>query len=205
MQLWDKPVKVMLKRKLLFLIVSTVLCAVIPNRTEAHPHMFIDVMSKFMITDTSLAGFYIYWDLDEMNSAMLIEEFDKNGNGRFEKAESEQIEKNAFSYCANQNFFITFTWGKKALKLGKVDDFLATVANNSRVRYSFFVPCDIPMKDIYGKEITIFFQDPSMYIAFELNKELIQVSTNKIWENNISFSETDYIQNIILTFNRKKP
>lgn len=165
--------------------------------------MFIDVMAKFMINDTVLTGFHVYWDFDEMNSAMLVEEFDKNGNGRFEKEEYHQIEKNAFSYSANHNFFITFTWGKKALKVNKVDNFLATVANNSKVRYSFFVPCNISLDDISGKEITIFFQDPSMFVAFELNRKLIQASSAKRWKSSIRFENMDYLESIIFTVKKE--
>ncbi|MFP4014177.1 MAG: DUF1007 family protein [Chitinispirillaceae bacterium] len=185
------------------LLILVIFCAALMNTAHAHPHMFIDVMSKFMVNDSALTGFYVYWDFDEMNSAMLIEEFDKNGNGRFEKEESDLIEKNAFSYSANHNFFITFTWDKKALKLNKVDDFLATVANNSKVRYSFFVPCDIPLDDISGKDVTIFFQDPSMFVAFELNRKLIQASSTKEWTSTISFDKMDYLESIILTITKE--
>ena len=53
----------------------------------SHPHLFIDVMVKFMLTDSTLSGFNVFWDMDEMYSASLIDEFDINRNNRFEKEE----------------------------------------------------------------------------------------------------------------------
>jgi len=54
---------------------------------SAHPHMFIDVMAKFMFADSMLSGMNIFRDIDEMTSASLIEELDVNRNGTFEMSE----------------------------------------------------------------------------------------------------------------------
>lgn len=61
------------------------------NLALGHPHMFIDVSIKFMLNEKSLDGFYVYWKIDEMNSAWIIEEFDKNKSNRFEISEQTKI------------------------------------------------------------------------------------------------------------------
>jgi ABC-type uncharacterized transport system substrate-binding protein len=50
------------------------------------PHLFIDIMAKFMFSDSILSGVNIFRDMDEMYSASLMEEFDLNKNDTFEKS-----------------------------------------------------------------------------------------------------------------------
>lgn len=59
----------------------------------AHPHLFIDVPAKFAINDSGLSGIYTYWKLDEMNSALILDFYDKNNSGKFEKSELIEILK----------------------------------------------------------------------------------------------------------------
>lgn len=184
-----------------FLIITVILCFC--SSAYTHPHMFIDVMAKFMINDTALSGFYVYWDFDEMNSTMIIDDFDANKNGRFEKVEYQNIKSKAFSYAAKDDYFIAFTWGTKFLSINKVEQFSATIEKRTRVRYSFFIPCKIPLKSLADNHISIFFDDPSMYVAFTLKKEMIQALPNDKWKSTVRFGKLDHIDRIILSFSRK--
>jgi ABC-type uncharacterized transport system substrate-binding protein len=156
-----------------------------------------------MLTDSTLSGINVFWDLDEMTSAGLIEEFDLNRNNRFEKSEYQKLDKDAFSYAANSGFFTVFTWGEHVLRITSVSHFVAEIRPDSRIRYSFFIPCDLLLTDIAGEKIVLFFNDPSMFVAFELKKKLIQVSTNTLWEGDIHFEIDDYIDLIVLSIKRK--
>jgi ABC-type uncharacterized transport system substrate-binding protein len=176
---------------------------VLPTKSSAHPHMFIDAMVKFMVTDTSLAGFYVYWDFDEMYSASLRDEFDTNGNKRFDPDEVEKIFSNAFSFAANSNYFTVFAWGTSFLKIRKTEKFIATIRPSSTVRYSFYVPCDIPLDDIDGEEVSMLFDDPTMYIAFTLKKDLVQASNTDKVATSIRFAKADYLDRIVLTVRRE--
>jgi ABC-type uncharacterized transport system substrate-binding protein len=183
-------------------IIICLLCCVFA--LSSHPHLFIDVMAKFMLTDSTLSGFNVFWDMDEMYSASLIDEFDLNRNNRFENEEFNKMEREAFSFSARSGFFIVFTWGKKLLKINKAENFVAVIQPDLKVRYCFFIPCDLPLAEIAGQDIVVFFNDPSMFIAFELKKELIQVSTNREWEGSIGFKKDDYIDLIVLSIKRKQ-
>ena len=168
-----------------------------------HPHMFMDAMATFMLTDSGLAGFHVYWDFDQMNSTMILEEFDADGNGRFEQSEIEKVRRDAFEYAAKSNYFTSFAWGLESLLINRVEDFAVAVIPGGKLRYSFFVPCDLALEKIEGKEISIFFEDPTMYIAFALKKNLVQVSTNEQLSCGIRFGKVDYVDRIILTITRK--
>ena len=169
-----------------------------------HPHLFIDVAAKFMITDSTLSMFNVFWDMDEMYSASLIEEFDCNGNNLFERDEYKKIERNAFAYALRSGLFIVFTWGKEMLQVNRTEGFAAVIQPNKKVRYSFSIPCNLPLADLEGKEIVVYFSDPSIFIAFDVKKELIQVSTNSLWQGAINFRRKDYSDLIVLTIGRKQ-
>ncbi|MFP4416247.1 MAG: DUF1007 family protein [Chitinivibrionales bacterium] len=174
------------------------------QKASAHPHMWIDVQAKFMLTDSSLSGFYLYWTFDEMNSAMFTETYDANANGRFEPSEIRKLEDETLTRVAEGNYYTAFVWGNKFFKINSIEKFSATVLPDHRVQYSFFIPCDIPMENIADKEVSLFFEDPTMYIAFELQKKMIQVSSTDRWLGSISFGKIDYIDRIILSLKRAR-
>jgi len=165
--------------------------------------MFIDVMVKFMLTDSTLAGFYVYWDFDEMNSEMLINEFDEDKSKHFDSLEIQKIETDAFSFSLRSNLFILFTWEKNVLKIRKMERFNATIQPQSRVRYSFHVPCNIPLEQLLEKNIIMFFEDPSMYIDFNVKKDMIQCTSHDSIISSITFKRQEYIDRIILTLRRR--
>lgn len=169
---------------------------------SAHPHLFIDIMAKFMLTDSMLSGVNVFWDFDEMYSATLIEEFDVNGNGTFEKPEYVNIQKEAFSYTANSNYFMVVTWKKNLLQVTETKHFVATILPDKKIRYSFFVPFDIRLSDLADTKLVMSFNDPSMYIAFDLKKKMIQSGRNNVWEGTVSFEKEDYYDLIIFRVKR---
>jgi ABC-type uncharacterized transport system substrate-binding protein len=170
---------------------------------NAHPHLFIDVMAKFMFADSVLSGVNIFWDLDEMTSAPLIEEFDLNGNSTFEKTEYDKIYQDVFSWASNSNYFMVVTWGKKMLQISRTERFVATILPDKKIRYSFFVPFDIKLPDIVNEKFVMFFNDPSMFVAFDLNRKMITPAENSGWKGTVSFEKEDYNDLIILSVSRK--
>jgi len=169
-----------------------------------HPHMFIDVSLKFMLNDSGLKGIYVFWDMDEMNSAWIIEEQDKNRNGTFEKNEQIRIYNEAFSNAAAQNHFMRVSWGLKMLETVQAQKFTASIGPGGKVIYAFYVPCKIHLREIADREILVLFDDPTIYIAFTLKKKLVQVSTNNHVKGAIAFKTIDYLDAAILTLEGKK-
>ena len=177
-------------------------CQLFATFSSAHPHLFIDVTGKFLLTDSTVSGFNVFWDIDEMTSAGLIEEFDLNHNRRFEKNEVETIEKVAFSYAASSNYFTVCTWGSKNLPVTP-RNFFAEIRSDVRVRYNFFIPFNFRLEEASRQKTTVFFDDPSMFVAFDLQKKLIQASTNQNWQGSVSFEKKNYSESIILSIERK--
>lgn len=170
----------------------------------AHPHIFVDVMAKFILTDSTLSGVNVLWDFDEMTSAPLIEEFDINGNGRFEKQEYLTLEREAFSYAANSNYFTVLTWARNLVQINSIKQFTAIILPDKKIRYSFFISLDIKLTDIGNEKVVLFFNDPSMFVAFDLKKNMIQSSENSFWSGEIKFEKQHYYDIVVFT-PKKKP
>lgn len=171
--------------------------------TAGHPHMFIDVSLKFVLNDSGLSGFYVYWEMDEMNSAWVIEDHDKNRNGVFEKSEQKDIFTKSFSNAASQNYFMRVSWGLNLLDTSKITKFTAAINMRQFLTYSFYVPCNLHIREIEGKKISVLFEDPTIYIAFTIKKEFVQVSTNDCIEGKIIFKKIDYSDAVIIILQRK--
>ena len=67
------PGVIIMNSKKIEYVLSAILCAGFAvQAVYAHPHMFIDVMMKFVLTETGISGYYVYWDFDEMKVDYLI-------------------------------------------------------------------------------------------------------------------------------------
>jgi ABC-type uncharacterized transport system substrate-binding protein len=167
----------------------------------SHPHLFIDVSAKFAITDSGLSGIYTYWKLDEMNSAIIKDFYDKNNSGIFEKKELVEILKITLANIQNVT---RLSYGAKTLSVETVERFNAVLNGEEKIVYSFFIPCNIPYRKLKGKKLTLCFNDPTIYIAFTLKKEMIQVSTNKYLIGKVHFRVVNYSEAVIFELKRKK-
>ena len=187
-------------RKHHFLLTTVIFLNISTKQISAHPHLFIDVAMKFILSDSGLSGIYTYWSIDEMNSAQIIDYYDTNRNGTFEKKELIQILKFTLP---NIQDMTTISWGLDFCDLQKVEKFNAVIKNKVTVVYSFFIPCNMRLKEINDKKITVFFEDPTIFIAFDLKKDLIQVSSNEYINSTVTFGKIDYTEAVILHLKRK--
>jgi len=171
----------------------------------AHPHVFIDVKLKFVLSDTALDGFYVYWEFDPMNSAGILMEFDKNRDKRIDTAEARVLRREAFEHAAEDNYFMSCICGLQRLEVKGVERFRVSVSPKHILTYSFYVPCNIAIETLEGTSLGLFFEDPSMYIAFTLCKNMVQASSTPRATASIRFDKLDYVDRAILTVTRAAP
>jgi len=62
-----------------------------------HAHVWIHGAVIVHFDEKGVAGFKQEWVFDEMFSHMIIHDFDKNKNGRFEPEEVKEVYRGAFS------------------------------------------------------------------------------------------------------------
>lgn len=167
----------------------------------SHPHLFIDVSVIFAINDSGLSGIYTYWKLDEMNSAIIKDFYDRNNSGIFEKSELIEILKVTLESIQNVT---SLSCGTKIFSVENIEKFNAVVNGEEKVVYSFFIPCDISYEELKGKELILCFSDPTIFIAFTLKKELVQATTNRFLIGKVSFRAVDYSDVIVFKLRRKE-
>lgn len=183
------------------ILISLIFISFISIPVSSHPHMFINIAMKLMLSDTGLLCIHTYWEVDEMNSAIILDYYDNNNNGRFEKNELVQILKITLPSICD---VINISYGLESIETEEIKKFNAVVKNKETVIYSFVIPCNIHIKELTDKEVIIMFQDPTMYIAFDLKKDLIQVSHNNNIECLFSFRTIDYTEAVVFRLIKKK-
>jgi len=92
----------------------------------SHPHVFIDNSLKIVFNEKGLANINLKWVFDEMFSGMIIYEFDKNKNGKFEASEIEEIRKGAFGHLKNFDYFTHIKINGQQFKVRYVQGFSAS-------------------------------------------------------------------------------
>ncbi len=110
--------------------------------TFAHPHVFIDNSFTFVFDDKGLSGIRMRWVLDEMFSASIIMDYDRNNNKIFEENEIKAVGRGAFYNLKHYNYFMHITVDNKNVRINSVTGFKAEITAG-RVVYYFFIPLNI--------------------------------------------------------------
>jgi ABC-type uncharacterized transport system substrate-binding protein len=132
----------------------------------AHPHMFIEWSASLSITQSGLQSIKVQWVFDEMNSALIVEDFDVNKDGVLSAAEQKTIFEEAFSYAAVDQFFIQIHVNQAKPKLPAIHDFKAQILPSGQLAYSFSLPYSISAKELLQGSLRLGFEDPNFYIGF---------------------------------------
>lgn len=193
-----------------FLILAIVLSALFHDSAFSHPHVFLHNAVTFVFDGKGLAGFKLDWVFDEMFSNMLIHDYDKNENGRFESSEVEELEKGAFCNLKNYDYFTHVKINDKPFKISYVKDFSAKITNN-RIVYHFFVPCHVQAVSSF-KEINLSVHDKTFYCSVFLLKDQVNSENDALYDHHIRFDRNKneayyygqiYPEEIILKFRLK--
>ncbi len=139
------------------------------NLLFAHPHTFIEVYPTIEVKNHKTTKINFKWKLDEMTSAMLIMEFDQNGDGKIDKDENKFVYENYFISLKDYSFYTDIQINKKIQPFPEPQNFRATIENN-KICYAF----DINQE--YKIQNTKFdFGDKDFFVAMILKKEFVKV------------------------------
>lgn len=141
----------------------------------SHPHVFFDSTVTVVFDEKGVAGFKITWVFDEMFSSMMILDFDKNGNGRFEQPEIEDIKNGAFSNLRHFDYFTHIGINGKPFKVKHITDFSAEISDDVMI-YQFFVPCHISAAETF-KEVCLSVYDHTFYCSVFLSDDPVTYET----------------------------
>ncbi len=175
---------------------------------SAHPHVFIETSITVSYDKNTIDKLLVCYNFDQMFSADLKQNFDKNQSNQFEPDEIEDIRKNAFANLVNYNYFVHVVDGGHKLKIESVNNFNATIGADGIVQYSFSVDTEINTATP-NKVVKIAAFDHSYYIDVRLNeanikfknKELASYSWKVIEDKSMAYYyEQIYPSSLVLSF-----
>jgi len=105
----------------------------------SHPHMFIDSQVTAVFNQKQLQGFWVEWRFDQMFTASIRLDYDRNRDGAFNDREVQLIEENAFQNLKNYHYFTTVYHDGQEYQVDRAEQFNAWM-DDERLYYRFFIP-----------------------------------------------------------------
>jgi ABC-type uncharacterized transport system substrate-binding protein len=134
----------------------------------AHPHVWINDVTTFLFKDRQLVGIHHRWQFDEIFSSFVIEQHDKNRDGKFDKAENASVQKEAFSNLLKYGYFTHLRIDDKKVPLEQVDDFQATTKKGIMIyEFTLATPKSV---DLAKHHFAVGVFDPEYYVEVDLDE-----------------------------------
>ena len=136
-----------------------------------HAHIWIHGAVIVRFDEQGMSGFRHEWVMDEMFSNMLIHDYDKNSNDKFEPDEEKDLYEHAFMNLKNYEYFTHTKIDGKKFAVKYVKDFKVKIVNDTVV-YQFFVPCHVKAGK-EEREVKISVYDESFYTNITILKNQV--------------------------------
>ena len=153
-------------RRSVFAALAACFLAVSAQPARAHPHVWIDNIATFTFKQGKIASIRLNWTFDEIFSASIIAQFDKNKDRKFDTAELEALEKGAFSNLKSYGYFTYVTVDDKPVPTERVTGFTARIEKDHLV-YEFTVPLDRPVDPI-SQRFTLSVYDLEYFVELDM-------------------------------------
>jgi ABC-type uncharacterized transport system substrate-binding protein len=132
----------------------------------AHPHVFIDNRVAFNFADKKVTSITLNWQFDEIFSDELLMQFDADGDGTFDKLESNAAGEGVLPNLAQFHYFTYVYLDGKLLDAVTPTDFVAS-AKDRIVFFQMNVPLPQPV-DPRKQALALEVNDREYYVAVEL-------------------------------------
>ncbi len=145
----------MKRRPFFFLFI--LFCLIQP--LTAHPHMMLTSRCALHFENDLIKGIKLEWEFDKFFSADIRFSFDADKNGTYDKDETNEVYKFAFSNLEKYNYFTFFREKDHRFTPDRVEDFSVWNIDDETVAYSFY----IPLNNFTGNELNIAVYDYSFF------------------------------------------
>ncbi len=176
------------------MIKTVIFLLFIPIITFAHPHVFADVALKIEVKNNQVNTVKISWHYDDMTSAMLLMDYDKNGNGKFDKKESQFFKEQVFDTLKQYEYYTHIKIDNKKTPVDNyIKNFFLSFEKNK-----FIVNYIVSLKDIPQKStIDIGFWDKEFYSSFDISSKFVTFDGKKL-KFDIEEVEDDIYMGVVL-------
>jgi ABC-type uncharacterized transport system substrate-binding protein len=134
---------------------------------EAHPHVFIDNRVTFVFDAGKVTALRLRWVFDDIFSDELLNQFDADGNGAFDKLESDAAGKGVLPNLKLFRYF-TYVWvDGKQLDPITPTEFAASADDKRIVTFQMTVPLPKPV-DPRRQALATEIYDREYYVEVDL-------------------------------------
>ena len=175
------------KRCIILNMIKKLLILLFPLLSLAHPHLFIDSKLNFTVKKNKIDRLHVSWVFDDMNSQILMMDYDTNRDKKLSKKETQRFKKLYFDTLSKKKPFVHITVdGKKIIVSKKMSAFKMVYKKNLLI-----INFTVDFKKIkQKKDIDIGFWDETNYTAFSMEPEQIKFR-GKTLETKLDFYEAD--------------
>lgn len=136
-----------------------------PTLAAAHPHIFAEARLEIVSDDKGEIGeLRNVWRFDEMFSASVVLDFDKNANATLDPDELQEVGQTVLESLAEYDYYTTILDNGKSVKVNPPDKITVDYKDNQLLMMFAVTPAEaMPLK---GK-LSFGVYDPTMYTAMD--------------------------------------
>ncbi|OHV75512.1 DUF1007 family protein [Ensifer sp. LCM 4579] len=136
-----------------------------PTLAAAHPHIFAEARLEIVSNDKGEIGeLRNVWRFDEMFSASVVLDFDKNANATLDPDELQEVGQTVLESLAEYDYYTTILDNGKSVKVNRPDKITVDYKDNQLLMMFAVTPAEaMPLK---GK-LSFGVYDPTMYTAMD--------------------------------------
>lgn len=133
----------------------------------AHPHVFLDVLTKPQITKNMIKGVDFTIIMDEMNSLLFLEIYDSNGDSKISNEEFIKLADENFSGIKGEKSHFHIRYDGREIAITKY--LIKNISiKNDKLIYKIFLPLDISIKP--KKKLNIGIYDENYYYDYSYSR-----------------------------------
>ena len=151
------------------------LLSLAPAAALAHPHIFVEARLEVVAgPDGSIQELRNVWRFDEMFSASVVMDFDKNSNAELDPDELAEVGKTVLDSLEEFSYYTTITEDGRTVKVRKPDVINVDYKDGQLLMFFAVKPSE-PMPLTKGNKLSFGIYDPTLYtsIDFPSDNELV--------------------------------
>ena len=134
---------------------------------EAHPHVWVTGTAAFHVDNGVFTRLSLHWQFDAFFSQVLMGDFDKNKDGKFDAEETAAMKAQVFGNLKEYGYFVHLKAGATPVAMDKVENFRAEVDKDGELLFIFdLVPATPP--DLRTAKLVFALFDPTVYVDLAL-------------------------------------
>lgn len=146
-------------------IFAAAFCAA-PNGAQAHPHVWVTMKETVLYDKGTITGLQQAWTFDELYTQTAIEGLDKNGDGKYDREELQELAQVNIDGLKEFDYFTYAKLGETPLKFKPPVDYWLEYTDKGILTLYFTLPLEAPVPaDARGFNFAVF--DSSYFIAFD--------------------------------------